>query len=65
MLIVEIDLQKTITLIKGKYESIMNLYCQLSFAGYMFLRILFTLDFQVSVDLESCFMGNLEDRKMK
>lgn len=27
MLIVEIDLQKTITLIKRKYESIMNLYC--------------------------------------
>ena len=39
--------------------------CQLSFAGNMFLRIPFTLDFQVSVDLESCFMGNLEDRKMK
>ena len=31
----------------------------------MFLRIPFTLKLQVSMDHESYFMGNLEDRKMK
>lgn len=39
--------------------------CPISFAGYMFLRIPFTLKLQVSMDHESYFMGNLEDRKMK
>lgn len=39
--------------------------CRLSFAGFMFLRILFPLQFQVSMGHKNCFVEILEDRKVK